>query len=103
LQFPNAFADIGTEADQRRRHDAALLGAMLDLARSEDAHERKLAYRGLADFVQNPAAAQAVELGLRDPDPECARVAERAMEVIHWRDAERAKEANPMHPGTTRP
>lgn len=91
LLFPNAFADVGTEADQRQRHEAAILGAMLDLAQSQDPHERKLAYRALADFVQNPAAEQAVELGLKDPDPECARAAQRAMDVIHWRDAERAK------------
>ena len=92
FEWPNAFANVGgTEAEQRQRHDAALLGAMLDLARSEDPHERKLAYRALTDLAQNPAAAQAVERGLKDPDIECARVAERSMEVIHWRNAERAK------------
>jgi hypothetical protein len=82
LELANAGALPITDADQRARHDAALLGAMLELARSADRHERKLAYRALVDFPSNQAALDTLRAGLMDPDPECQSVANTAMGVI---------------------
>lgn len=62
---------------QRRLHDAAMLGAMLELARSEDVHERKLAYQALSDFANKPEAVEAIRLGLNDPDRDCQAVARK--------------------------
>jgi hypothetical protein len=87
LELPNAGALPITEAEQRARHDAALLGAMLELARSADRHERKLAYRALVDFPSNQAALDTLRAGLMDPDPECQKVANTAMGVITKRQA----------------
>lgn len=87
LQLPNAGALPMSEAEQRARHDAALLGAMLELARSADRHERKLAYRALVDFSSNQAALDTLRAGLMDPDPECQSVANTAMGIITKRQA----------------
>jgi hypothetical protein len=87
LELANAGALPITDADQRARHDAALLGAMLELARSADVHERKVAYRALVDFPSNQAALDTLRAGLMDPDPGCQSVANTAMGVITKRQA----------------
>lgn len=71
-----------TDEVQRRRHDAAMLAAMLELVRSEDVHERKLAYEALADFANKPEAARAIEAGLGDPDRDCQAAARKAWSSI---------------------
>jgi hypothetical protein len=76
-----------TKADQLKRHDSALLGAMLELARSADVHERKLAYRALAEFPASQAALDTIRTGLMDPDPGCQNVANTAMGIIVKRQA----------------
>jgi hypothetical protein len=62
--------------------NAAYLNALLGLARSEDAAERRIAYRGLADFKGNPAALTAARAGLLDADAECRRQAEATLASI---------------------
>lgn len=83
FQLPHADSDFDTSDEaQRRRHDAALLGAMLELARSEDVHERKLAYAALADFPSSQAAIEALHVGQQDPDGLCQSIAGHSLNLI---------------------
>lgn len=70
------------ESELLTRHDAVALGAMLELAKSTDVHERKLAYRALANFADRQEAVDAIHAGLADPDPGCQNVANRAMDLV---------------------
>jgi hypothetical protein len=89
FQLANAAADPAARNEQeRRRHDAEILAAMLALAQSEDAHERKLAYPALAAYPFSPAAVNAVRIGQQDADAECQGVAARAMRIISKKLAE---------------
>lgn len=60
----------------------AFLRVLLGLARSADAGERKIAYRRLADFPDDPAALHAVRAGVLDDDAECRKQAEATLTLI---------------------
>jgi hypothetical protein len=83
FRLPDANHDLDpADVAQRRLHDAAMLAAMLELARSEDVHERKLAYAALADFPSSQAAVDALRIGQGDLDRECQLIAQHSMNAI---------------------
>lgn len=83
FRLPDANHDLDpADVAQRRLHEAAMLAAMLELARSEDVHERKLAYAALADFPSSQAAVDALRIGQGELDRECQLIAQNSMNAI---------------------
>jgi hypothetical protein len=50
------------------KHDPAVLESLLQIARSDDARARKVAYIALEEFAKDPAAVAALRAGTSDPD-----------------------------------
>jgi hypothetical protein len=87
LRLPDANGVNSSEAAQRRRHDAAMLDAMLELARSQDVHERRLAYAALGDLPSSPTVIEALHLGQHDSDGQCQLIAEHSLNLVFQRSA----------------
>lgn len=87
FRLPDANGLDSSEVAQRRRHDAAMLNAMLELARSQDVHERRLAYAAFADFPSSPAAIEALHVGQHDFDGQCQLIAEHSLNLIFQKSA----------------
>jgi CO/xanthine dehydrogenase FAD-binding subunit len=87
FRLPDANGVDSSEVAQRRRHDAAVLDAMLGLAKSQDVHERRLAYAALADFPSSSVAIEALHVGQHDSDGQCQLIAEHSLNLIFQRSA----------------
>jgi hypothetical protein len=62
--------------------DVATLRALYRLAISDDARERKIAFRSLADYADDSVAARAIRVGVNDPESHVSEAARDALEKL---------------------
>jgi hypothetical protein len=70
------------DAGLRQQHDAAAIGSLLELAKSADPKERRIAIRSLGDFPESPAAVAAIRAATEDDSYEVQRAARDTLDRI---------------------